>query len=84
MARQATLQTECVKFSSHLKSFMDGKETFLTDLVRALKRTTDELKTWNHRVFGGVKPRASVASVDQVSNCYSNFPFSEMCYAIQH
>ncbi len=73
MARHVSLQTECAKYSRELSSFLKDKDSLLIDLVKALKRITNEWRSWNHKLFGGLRPNAYVASVDQVC---SNLDYS--------
>ena len=67
MARHVSLQEECNKYSKELSLFLKDKDTLLVDLVKALKRITNEWRSWNHKLFGGLSPKAYVASVDQVN-----------------
>ena len=67
MARHVSLRTECEKYSEELSAFLKDKDTLLIDVVKALKRITNEWRSWNHKLFGGLSPKAYVASVDQVS-----------------
>lgn len=66
MARHVSLQTECANYSEELSAFLKDKDTLLVDVVKALKRITNEWRSWNHKLFGGLSPKAYVASVDQV------------------
>eukprot|EP00794_Sanderia_malayensis_P018985 gene18985-20892_t len=66
MARHVSLQTECAKYSEELSAFLKDKDNLLIDLVKALKRITNEWRSWNHKLFGGLRPNAYVASVDQI------------------
>ena len=77
MARHVSLRTECEKYSEELSAFLKDKDTLLIDVVKALKRITNEWRSWNHKLFGGLSPKAYVASVDQVS--FSIFFLQAFC-----
>eukprot|EP00795_Rhopilema_esculentum_P001747 gene1747-16231_t len=66
MARHVSLRVECNRYSEELSAFLKDKDSLLVDVVKALKRITNEWRSWNHKLFGGLSPKAYVASVDQI------------------
>ena len=45
---------------------MVGNDTFLLDMVKSLKKVTDEWRGWKHQVFGMAKSKPYVAVIEQV------------------
>ena len=40
-----------------------GNDTFLLEMVKSLKKVTDEWRAWKHQVFGMAKSKPDVAAI---------------------
>ena len=61
------LLSQCNSYRQLISKIAAGRENFLVDLVRALKKITEEWKNWKHQSYGKLQTRAYVSAVEQVN-----------------
>lgn len=66
VAHRVKLLSQCNSFRQLISKIAAGRENFLVDLVKALKKVTDEWKNWKHQTYGKLQTRAYVSAIEQV------------------
>ena len=61
------LLSQCNSYRQLISKIAAGRGNFLVDLVRALKKITEEWKNWKHQSYGKLQTRAYVSAVEQVN-----------------
>ena len=66
VAHRVKLLAQCNSYRQLISRIAAGRENFLVDLVKALRKVTDEWKNWKHQKYGKLQTKVYVSAVEQV------------------